>query len=120
MFQFKTKAICRCEIVQKIFFKNFDFPPILRNFSTKIPLKPPIEIENMPLRSDKTIRLYTSCLDALQNSNYIRFSIIFLYHIDILPHSIGELPKNNQKRHRGRGFFRRRVIFQVKGMGYKE
>ena len=79
----------------KIFFKSFHFSLILRNFSTKIPFKPAIEIENMLLRSDKTIRLYTSCLDALQNSNCIRLSIIFLYHIDILPRSIVKLPKNN-------------------------
>ena len=102
----------------KKFFQKFWFFTDSSRFLTKIPLKPPIEIENMPLRCDKTIRLYTSCLDALQNSNYIRFSIIFSYHIDILPRSIGKLPKNNQKRHRARDFFRRRVIFRVKGMGY--
>ena len=51
------------------------------------------------------------------SSNYITFSIIFSYHIDILPRSIGELPKII-KRHRRRDFCRRRVIFRVKGMGY--
>ena len=37
------------------FFKKMLFSSFLRDFSTKIPLEPPNEIGNMPLRSDKLI-----------------------------------------------------------------
>ena len=54
------------------------------------------------------------------SSNYIRFSIIFSNHIDILPRSIGELPKNNQKRHSGKIFFGEELFFGLRGWATKE
>ena len=76
----------------------------------------PIYICHSDLIKPFDYRLYVYML--YNSSNYRRFSIIVLNHIDILPRSIGELPKNNQKRHRGRDFFWRIVIFRVEGIGY--
>ena len=55
------------------------------------------------------------------SSNYISFSTIFLYQIDILPRSIGELPKNNQKRDTGDEiFFGGELFFWLRGWAIKE
>ena len=64
--------MCYCEIVQKNVFKNFDFSPFLGEIFTKKGSKPPNEIENMPLQSDKSNYFVLRCHFQPQKSKNIK------------------------------------------------